>query len=87
MATMTATATPIDAAKERCVPAFENLEKHMREARRAIADGRHAAEDFVAETVREVRQHPLRALALAVGTGAVAGSLVGFALGRRRWTS
>ena len=87
MPTMTGTATPTDGARERCGPAFATLEKNMREATRAIVEGRHAAEDVVAETVREVRRHPLRALALAAGGGAVTGGLVGFVFGRRRWTS
>ena len=83
MATMTGTATAREAVKDRFAPVLEGFEENMREARRAILHGRHAAEDFVTETALQVRRRPLLALAFAAGAGALAGCVIGFALGRR----
>lgn len=82
MATMTGTAAAREAIKERLSPALDTLDENIRQARRAIVDGRHAAEDFAAGAALQVRRHPLSALALAAGAGALAGCLFGFALGR-----
>jgi ElaB/YqjD/DUF883 family membrane-anchored ribosome-binding protein len=82
MATMTTTARK-EAIKDCLAPTLEALEENAREARRAIVHGRQAAEDFVAETALQVRRHPLSAVAFAAGAGALAGCLIGFALGRR----
>lgn len=83
MATMTGTTAAKEAIKERLTPALETLEENVREARRAIAHGRHAAEDFIASTALRVKWRPLIALALAAGAGALAGCLIGLALGQR----
>jgi ElaB/YqjD/DUF883 family membrane-anchored ribosome-binding protein len=80
MATMRTSA--VQAIKD-LVPALATCEDNVREARRVIVNGRHAAEDFVAETALQVRRHPLRAIVFAAGAGALVGSLIGFALGRR----
>ena len=83
MATMTGTAAAREVIRERLSPALDTLDENVRQARRAILQGRHAAEDVVAGAALEVRRHPLSALALAAGAGALAGCLVGFALGCR----
>jgi ElaB/YqjD/DUF883 family membrane-anchored ribosome-binding protein len=83
MATMTGTTAVKEAIKHRLTPALETLEENTREAKRAILHGRHAAEDFIAETALRVRRHPMSGLAIAAGAGALTGCLIGFALGRR----
>jgi ElaB/YqjD/DUF883 family membrane-anchored ribosome-binding protein len=83
MATMTAAAAAKEVLQDRFGPTLEALEDNVREARRAMTNGRHAVEDFVAGSTRQVRRHPLGALALAAGAGALAGCLIGFAIGRR----
>jgi ElaB/YqjD/DUF883 family membrane-anchored ribosome-binding protein len=83
MATVTRTTAAKEAINERLTPVLETLEENARRARRAIVHGRHAAEDFVAGTALRVRWRPVMALALAAGVGALAGCLIGFALGRR----
>jgi ElaB/YqjD/DUF883 family membrane-anchored ribosome-binding protein len=72
-----------EAIKERFVPASETLEDNVRQARRAIVQGRYAAEDAAAATVLQVRRHPVVAIAVATGAGALAGCLIGFAIGSR----
>jgi hypothetical protein len=54
------------------------MKANVRDARRKITAARHAAEDFADDAVLKVRRHPLRAMSVAMVTGAVAGSLVGF---------
>lgn len=85
---MTTTATPVaDAIKQRLAPALdtiETIEKNARRARRAVARGRYATADAVSGAALGVRRRPLRSLALAAGAGALAGCMMGFALGRRR---
>jgi ElaB/YqjD/DUF883 family membrane-anchored ribosome-binding protein len=83
MAMMTGTTTVKEAIKDRLTPALETFKENKREATRAILHGRHAAEDFIAETALQVRRHPLHALAIVAGAGTLAGCLIGFALGRR----
>jgi ElaB/YqjD/DUF883 family membrane-anchored ribosome-binding protein len=66
---------------ERLTPALESLDENVRAARRAIAHGRQTAEDLVDQTTLQVRKHPMASVAVAAGAGALAGCLVGFALG------
>jgi ElaB/YqjD/DUF883 family membrane-anchored ribosome-binding protein len=66
---------------ERLTPALESLEGNVRSARRAIAQSRRKAEDLVDQTTLQVRQHPVASMAVAAGAGALAGCLIGFALG------
>jgi ElaB/YqjD/DUF883 family membrane-anchored ribosome-binding protein len=63
---------------------FEFRRENLREARRKVTAARHAAEDFAADAALKVRRHPLRAVSVAMVTGAVVGSLVGFGTGRAR---
>lgn len=87
MATMTATAAAKQPLLGRFAPVLEGLEGNIRDAGRAILQGRHAAEGAIRDTVLSVRRHSLRALAFAAGAGALAGCLVGFTLGRGRNTT
>lgn len=81
--------TTIESAKEavaeRLSPALEsfedNVRENVREARRAITHGRHAAEDLAAGTALEVRRRPLMSVAVVGAAGAFAGCMFGFALG------
>jgi ElaB/YqjD/DUF883 family membrane-anchored ribosome-binding protein len=77
MATMMESTTKT--IREHAGPALEAMEENVRDVRRAVVAGRHAAEDCAAETTVQVRRHPFMAVGLAVGVG----SLVGYALGRR----
>lgn len=84
MATLNAAAAAAEATeaiKEHFTPALDAIEENVREAKRAIVRGRHAAEDLMAATALEARRHPLRTIGLAAGVGALAGCLVGFACG------
>jgi ElaB/YqjD/DUF883 family membrane-anchored ribosome-binding protein len=72
-----------EAIKERFVPGAETLEDNVRQARRAIVQGRYAAEDAVAAAALQVRRHPVTAIAVAAGAGALAGCMIGFAFGSR----
>lgn len=72
-----------EAVKERFAPAAEKLEDNVRQARRAMVRGRYAAEDAAAAAALQVRRHPGAAIALAAGAGALAGCMMGFAIGSR----
>jgi hypothetical protein len=58
------------------------MRENLRGARRKVTTARHAAEDFAADAALKVRRHPLRAMSVAMVTGAFVGSLVGFGTGR-----
>jgi ElaB/YqjD/DUF883 family membrane-anchored ribosome-binding protein len=73
--------TAKDVVSERLNPALESLEQNLRDARRAVAHGRRAAEDFADEATLRIRRHPLSSTALAVAAGMLAGCVMGFALG------
>jgi ElaB/YqjD/DUF883 family membrane-anchored ribosome-binding protein len=79
-------ATTIDdaraAVRDRLEPALENVERTVRDVRRAVRRSRYAAEDFAADTARRVRQRPLASLGWAVLAGAVVGAVVGLILAR-----
>ena len=72
-------------------PKREQVEEKLRDARRAVTNARHSAEDLAADTASTVRRHPLRSVGAAMFAGAVAGSVVGLCAGffmrprRRRW--
>jgi ElaB/YqjD/DUF883 family membrane-anchored ribosome-binding protein len=72
-----------EAVSERLAPALESFEQDVHDARRLMARGRRKAEDFVDATALRVRQRPLTSMALAAGAAAVAGCMIGFALGWR----
>ena len=60
---------------------FESMRENLRGARRKVTTGRYAVEDFAADAALRVRRHPLSAVSIAMVTGAVVGSLVGFGAG------
>jgi ElaB/YqjD/DUF883 family membrane-anchored ribosome-binding protein len=72
-----------DAVAERLAPALESLDQDLRNARRAIRQGRRMSQDAVDDASLRVRQRPLTSVALAAAIGALAGCLIGLAFGRR----
>ena len=60
---------------------FEPMRENLRGARRKVTTARFAAEDFAADAALKVRRHPLSAVSIAMVSGAVVGSLVGFGTG------
>jgi ElaB/YqjD/DUF883 family membrane-anchored ribosome-binding protein len=82
MSTKTEAVAAVDAMKERLGPVLEKFEDNVREGRRVIVKAQHAAEDGVAAAALQVRRHPVSAVAIAAGAGALAGCLLGFAIGR-----
>jgi ElaB/YqjD/DUF883 family membrane-anchored ribosome-binding protein len=81
MAIATGAARAADAIKERLAPALDAFDERVREGRRAVARGQHAAEDAASAATRIVRRRPLRAMMTAAGVGALAGGVIGFGLG------
>ena len=47
-------------------PTREAFDEAVRDARRALVDVRHAAEDFTADTALKVRRRPLTAVGVAI---------------------
>ncbi|HLG58353.1 MAG TPA: hypothetical protein VI485_23610 [Vicinamibacterales bacterium] len=80
MATGTGAANAVEAVKERLSPALERLDETMRQGRKFIMRGQHAAEDAAAAALR-IRRRPGSAVMVAAGVGALVGGLVGFGLG------
>ena len=76
MATEATTAGEV--LRERLMPALDTLEGTMRQGRRMLIRGRHAAEDAAAGAVLQIRRRPLIAI---VGAGVLVGAVAGFALG------
>jgi len=81
MTSPTGAATGVEAIKERLAPALDTLDETIRQGRRAMVRGQHAAEDAAAAATLVVRRRPLSAVMVAAGAGALAGGLVGFGLG------
>jgi ElaB/YqjD/DUF883 family membrane-anchored ribosome-binding protein len=80
-------ATAVETIKERLAPALDTLDETMRQGRRVIVRGQHAAEDAGAGAALIIRRQPLSAVMMAAGAGALAGGLIGFGVGwftRRR---
>ena len=75
--------TAREAVSERLNPALESIEQNLRDARRAVAHGRRAAEDVVDGATRQIKRHPLSSTALAATAGILVGCVMGFALGRQ----
>lgn len=81
MATIADATKTVEAIKERLSPALETLDENVRQGRRLIVRGRHAAEDAVAAAALQVRRHPLSTVVIVAGAGAFAGGVLGFVLG------
>jgi len=71
----------VEAVKERLSPALERLDETMRQGRKFIVRGQHAAEDSAAAAALRIRRRPGSAVMVAAGVGALVGALVGFGLG------
>ena len=71
-----------EAFNGRVGPALKALEENVRQVRRAVVHGRHAAEDMAAGAALRVRRHPLGTVAAALGAGLLAGAVTGFLCGR-----
>jgi len=87
MAIATGAATAVETIKERLAPALDTFDETMRQGRRVIGRGQHAAEDAAAAATLIVRRRPLGAVTIAASVGALAGGMIGFGLGwltRRR---
>jgi ElaB/YqjD/DUF883 family membrane-anchored ribosome-binding protein len=67
--------------KERLSPALDKLDETMRQGRKAVVRGQHAAEDAAAGAALRIRRRPLGTVMIAAGVGALVGALVGFGLG------
>ena len=81
MAIASGAATAVDAIKERLAPALDTLDETMRQGRRVITRGQHAAEDAAEAAALKIRRRPLSAVMVAAGAGALAGGLIGLGLG------
>jgi len=81
MATGTGAANAVEAVKERLSPELERLDETMRQGRKFIMRGQHAAEDAAAAAALRIRRRPGSAVMVAAGVGALVGALVGFGLG------
>ena len=73
-------ASVVDAVKERLSPALDTLNETIRQGRKVVVRGQHAAEDAAAAAALRVRRRPLSAVMIATGAGALVGALVGFGL-------
>lgn len=70
------------AASEYAEPIRAAVHDNLRDARRAVAAGRHALEDCTDATALNVRRHPFVSIGLAAGIGALAGCVMGFTYAR-----
>ena len=84
MPPLTDVAATADASKQRLGPALEEFDEKVRQGKRVITRAQHAAEDGVGATVVQIRRHPLKAVAIAVGLGAFVGAAFGVVWSR--WT-
>ena len=77
MSPFTEVAATADAFKQRLGPALDEFDERVRQAKRVVTRAQHAAEDGVGATVKQIRRHPLRAVAFAAGIGAFVGAAFG----------
>ena len=80
MATVTESAAK--AVRDYTEPILAAVDENMRDVRRAVVAGRHAAEGCAAETTVQVRRHPLGSLGIAACLGTFFGCAIGFTVGR-----
>ena len=52
-------------------------------ARRAVKQGSEAAEEFLEDTTRSVKRHPLQTIAITFAVGAAVGAVFSWAIRRR----
>ena len=78
----TVTESAAQAVRDYAKPVRAAVEENIRDVRRAVVAGRHAAEDCAAEATVQVRRHPFMSLGVAVGVGTFFGCVIGFTVGR-----
>jgi ElaB/YqjD/DUF883 family membrane-anchored ribosome-binding protein len=61
----------------------EFSEEARRTARRAVVQGRHAAEDVLDTAELQVRKHPIETLGWTFAAGALFGCMFGYSIRRR----
>lgn len=64
-------------------PGLKSFEESVRQAQRMATAGLQATDRLASSAVSEVREHPMRAVAIATAGGAIAGCLLGFLLSGR----
>jgi ElaB/YqjD/DUF883 family membrane-anchored ribosome-binding protein len=57
------------------------MDETIRQSRRVIVRGQHAAEDAAAAATLRIRRRPVSVVMIAAGVGAFVGILIGFGLG------
>ena len=78
-----ATTDRVKQAFESCNwPTAESVGEHLRDARRAVNEVRHAAEEVSEEAAHNIRRHPLTAVGAAAAVGVIAGLVIGFGAAR-----
>jgi ElaB/YqjD/DUF883 family membrane-anchored ribosome-binding protein len=78
----TVTESAAKAVREYTEPVRAAVDENIRDIRRAVVAGRHAVEDYAAETAIQVRRHPFMSLGIAAGVGTLCGCVIGFMAGR-----
>ncbi|MGE3401672.1 MAG: hypothetical protein AB7K63_03735 [Vicinamibacterales bacterium] len=73
MGTAAGRSVTVEALRDRVVPGIEAFEDAVRTGRHAFAEGKHFAEAASVKAQREIKRHPLRAVAIAAGAGALFG--------------
>jgi ElaB/YqjD/DUF883 family membrane-anchored ribosome-binding protein len=71
-----------NAAKEYAEPIRAAVNDTVRDVRRVVVAGRHAAEDGADMTAVHVRRHPFVSLGIAAAAGIIIGTAIGFVFGR-----
>ena len=74
-------------AKGAVVDAFQDglgeARRAMKVAKRAVKQGSEAAEEFLNDTTKSVRRHPMQTIAITFAVGATVGAVFGWAIRRR----
>ena len=60
------------------------IEDGVASARRAAKQGGHAATEFIDNTKRRVKQHPVETVLATFAAGVATGAVIGWAMSRRR---
>ena len=80
---MAVTATPLEAGVEHMKEAVADaVEDGVNAAKRAVKQGRRAAEDLVDDAKYQVKRHPLNAVGISFSVGLGLGALIGILLAR-----
>jgi ElaB/YqjD/DUF883 family membrane-anchored ribosome-binding protein len=60
------------------------IEDGVASARRAAKQGGHAATEFLDDTKRRVKQHPIESVLVTFAAGVTTGAVIGWAIRRRQ---